>query len=137
MQRLRRRADFLRAAKGKRAFAAAFVLQEHRRDDDGSPRVGFTVTRKVGSAVERNRMRRRLREALKRADAGKLRRGHDYVVVARRDVLTRRFDDLIADFTGTLRRLASAKAATGPDGRSKTSYVRPGHARAAGDESGQ
>jgi ribonuclease P protein component len=65
-----RRAEFLRVARGKRFHAAAFSLQAAAREDsaqDAPPRFGFTVTRKAGRAVERNRMRRRLREALRRA----------------------------------------------------------------------
>src|SRR5688572_12306897 len=56
MERLRQRADFLAAATGVKAPAAAFVLQARRRDDDGPVRIGFTVSRKVGTAVERNRV---------------------------------------------------------------------------------
>ncbi len=46
--------------------AAAFVVQSRRRDDEGPVRVGFTVTKKNGTATERNRIRRRLRELVKR-----------------------------------------------------------------------
>ena len=62
MDRLRRRADFRAASSGKRTSAGGFVLQARLRDDDGGVRVGFTVSRQVGNAVERNRVRRRLRE---------------------------------------------------------------------------
>ena len=57
MERLRRRGEFLAAAKGLRAPASAFVLQVRRREDEGPARLGFTVSRKVGTAVERNRAR--------------------------------------------------------------------------------
>src|ERR1051326_2965980 len=60
VERLRKRADFLGAATGPRAPAAAFVLQTRARADTGPPRVGFTVSKKVGSAVERKRVRRRM-----------------------------------------------------------------------------
>src|SRR5882757_2104871 len=103
MDRLRQRADFLAVANGARANAAAFVLQGRRRDDDGPIRVGFTVTKKNGSAPQRNRIRRRLRELVKRLDAMSMRPHHDYVLVGRRDALTRDFatmiDDLRAAFT--------------------------------------
>ena len=66
--RLRRRADFQRAARGKRAQAESFALQSRLRAEaeggEAGPRVGFTVTRKIGGAVERNRIRRRLKAAL-------------------------------------------------------------------------
>lgn len=104
MERLRRRADFLAAAQGMRAPAAAFVLQVRRRPDEGPARVGFTVSRKVGNAVERNRARRRLREMVRAAGAAVVAAGHDYVVVGRRAALTHPFDRLIADFGSALRR---------------------------------
>jgi ribonuclease P protein component len=64
MDRLRQRADFLAVANGARISTAGFVVQARRRDDDGPIRLGFTVTKKNGTATERNRIRRRLRAAL-------------------------------------------------------------------------
>ena len=61
------------------------------------PRVGFTVTRKVGDAVERNRIRRRLKEALRAAQTIAPAANCDYVLVARQEALTRRFTALVAD----------------------------------------
>ncbi len=68
MDRLRQRADFLAVANGARMSSPAFVVQHRPRDDDGPIRVGFTVTKKNGTATERNRIRRRLRELVKRLD---------------------------------------------------------------------
>ena len=63
-QRLKRRAEFLRvASKGRKAPMPGVVLQALKRDDDAPARIGFTVTKKVGNAVIRNRTRRRLKEA--------------------------------------------------------------------------
>ena len=89
MDRLRQRADFLAVANGARANSAAFVLQSRRRDDDGPIRIGFTVTKKYGTATERNRIRRRLRELVKRSDVISKRPHHDYVLVGRRAALHR------------------------------------------------
>jgi len=60
------------------------VLQSRRRDDGGPIRVGFTVTKKNGTATERNRIRRRLRELVKRLDILSMRPHSDYVLVGRR-----------------------------------------------------
>src|ERR1700690_1195885 len=90
--RLRRRADFQRAARGKRPQAESFALQSRARAKaevgEASPRVGFTVTRKIGGAVERNRIRRRLKAALAAASAIAPNAHSDYVLVARRPALT-------------------------------------------------
>jgi ribonuclease P protein component len=105
MERLRQRADFLAAAGGRKVPTAAFVLQSVKRGEGGPARIGFTVSRKVGTAVERNRVRRRLRHALEQAAADQLRPGHDYVLVGRRAALQVPFDRLIADLAGALRHL--------------------------------
>jgi ribonuclease P protein component len=84
MLRLKQRADFLAAANGAKVATTAFVLQARERDDTGPARVGFTVSRKVGGAVERNRVRRRLRDIVRRASADELRSGRDYVLIGRR-----------------------------------------------------
>ena len=82
MVRLKQRADFLAAASGAKVATAAFVLQGRKRDDGGPARIGFTVSRRVGTAVERNRVRRRLRDIVRRSAADSLRSGYDYVLVA-------------------------------------------------------
>jgi ribonuclease P protein component len=105
MDRLRQRADFLAVANGARAGTAAFVVQSHRRDDDGPIRLGFTVTKKNGNAPERNRIRRRLRELVKLLDAISMRPHSDYVLVGRRAALTRDFATMLDDLRLALHRL--------------------------------
>ncbi|XIA66089.1 ribonuclease P protein component [Bradyrhizobium sp. TZ2] len=105
MDRLRQRADFLAVANGTRANSAAFVVQGRSRDDDGPVRVGFTVTKKNGTATERNRIRRRLRELVKRLDVISMRPHHDYVLVGRRAALTRDFATMLDDLRSALHRL--------------------------------
>lgn len=105
MDRLRQRADFLAVANGARANTTAFVLQGRCRDDAGPVRIGFTVTKKNGTATERNRIRRRLREVVKRVEAVSMRPHHDYVLVGRRDALTRDFATMLDDLRSALRRL--------------------------------
>src|SRR6202047_4723846 len=105
MDRLRQRADFLAAANGARGNSAAFVLQSRRRDDDGPIRVGFTVTRKNGTATERNRIRRRLRELVKGLAVISTRPHSDYVLVGRRAALNRDFATMLDDLRSALDRL--------------------------------
>jgi ribonuclease P protein component len=125
MDRLRQRADFLAVANGTRANSAAFVVQGRDRDDDGPVRIGFTVTKKNGSAPQRNRIRRRLRELVKRLDVISLRPHHDYVLVGRRTALSRDFATMLDDLRSALHRLdrqPAKKALSGnEDGGSRQS----------------
>ena len=79
------------------------VVQASAGGDCAPIRVGYTVTRKVGNAVERNRVKRRLREVV-RARIGE-RRGGDYVIIGRRAALARPFDALLRDFDAAMDRL--------------------------------
>ena len=109
MERLRQRADFLAAATGNRISAAAFVLQARKRGDEGPARCGFTVSKKVGNAVERNRVRRRLREIVRLSGASRMRSGHDYVLVGRRAALDVPCARIAEDFEGALRRVHAGR----------------------------
>lgn len=110
MERLRQRADFLAAAAGSKVTAPAFLLQARKRMDDGPVRFGFTVSKKVGNAVERNRVRRRLREVVRLSAANRTRSGHDYVLVGRRAALKLPFDRIVQDFDGALRRIHEGRS---------------------------
>jgi ribonuclease P protein component len=120
MERLRQRADFLAVANGVRAQAPAFVLQGRRRHDLGPIRIGFTVTRKNGTATERNRIRRRLREVVKRLDRVAMRPHSDYVLVGRRAALTRDFADMVDDLRTALKRIERQGAPRTGQGRGTT-----------------
>ena len=108
MERLKQRADFLAAAAGAKAPGGAFVLQARARGDSAPSRVGFTVSKKVGNAVERNRVRRRLKDVVRLALRAGLPRGHDYVLVGRRAALSVSFDRLNSDFSRAVARLRAA-----------------------------
>jgi ribonuclease P protein component len=105
-QRLKRRAEFLRtASKGRKAAVHGLVLQALHREDGHAARLGFTVTKKVGNAVIRNRTRRRLKEA-----ARIFLREHpvssvDLVLIGRDTTRSRLFTDLIGDFRRALAKL--------------------------------
>jgi ribonuclease P protein component len=73
------------------------------RGDHGVARVGFTVTKKVGNAVVRNRVRRRLKEAVRVGAAGDMLPGNDYVIVGREDVLSAPFAQIAAELSRRMR----------------------------------
>jgi ribonuclease P protein component len=100
--RLTRRAEFQRVSRGRRISVETFTLQSRRREGTESQavagaRVGLTVTKSVGGAVERNRVRRRLKEALRAGQPLEAEDDHDYVLMARREALGRRFAALVDD----------------------------------------
>jgi len=107
VERLKRRQDFLATAKGYKAVRNGFVLEARERDPGhlGQARAGLTVTKRVApKAVERNRMRRRLKALLLIAQDA-LAPGHDYVLVARRGALSEDFADLRTSLASALRQV--------------------------------
>lgn len=106
MERLRKRSEFKAAAKGRRVNRPGLALQMAPGEPGAGPRFGFTVTRKVGNAVVRNRIRRRLREAVRVGALQKARPGTNYVVIGREAALTRPFTELVADLEAGLAALA-------------------------------
>jgi ribonuclease P protein component len=118
--RLTRRAEYQRVSRGRRLSVAAFTLQSRRREETGEEavpvaRVGLTVTKAVGNAVVRNRVRRRLKEALRAATPLEAQGDHDYVLMARREALSRRFTALVDDVRAAFRAARRGEA----DGRGR------------------
>jgi ribonuclease P protein component len=101
--RLRKRAEFLAVRRGEKRRGRLFLMEVLDRGVTEAPRVGFTVTKKVGNAVVRNRIRRRLREAVRVHAAGDMKPGKDYVIVGREDILTAPFDELAAELSRRIR----------------------------------
>ena len=101
--RLTRRSEFLRtAAKGSKAPMPGVVLQALSREDEGPARLGFTVTRKIGNAVIRNRTRRRLKEAARLILAEHPVSGVDLVLIGREATRGRDFSALQDDLRRAL-----------------------------------
>jgi ribonuclease P protein component len=108
VERLKRRREFLAvAASGRRWVTPAFVLQVGPRAAGQGAEIGlgFTASRRVGSAVARNRARRRLAEAARKVLPGAGEPGYNYVLVARPVVLTCPFDRLLSDLTTAFARV--------------------------------
>ena len=103
MRRLKKRFQFLNAARGERISGRFFVLQRVRveQEDFG---VGFTVTKRMGNSAERNRIKRRLRAAVM-ACKGCFADRHDYVLIGKREVLNAPFAELVQRLGSTLQRM--------------------------------
>jgi ribonuclease P protein component len=112
---LKQSGEFKRVRGGARATCPAFIIEARARvagaetnssdGPDDLARFGFTITKKIGGAVERNRIRRRLKEAVRALQPGLVKAGHDYVVVARRAALTDRFEDLVSALHLTIEKM--------------------------------
>jgi ribonuclease P protein component len=94
VERLLKRADFVKCSQGRRWNTAALAVQMLANGLGDRVRVGFTVSRKNGNAVIRNRIRRRLKAAAALLPQDALIDGHDYVIVARPDALHMPFGGL-------------------------------------------
>lgn len=102
-QRLRKRAEFLAVRRGETRRGRLFLLEVLDRGEAGAARVGFTVTKKAGNAVQRNRIRRRLKEAVRLHAADDMAPGNDYVIVGRSDILSAPFGQLAAELRRRIR----------------------------------
>jgi ribonuclease P protein component len=111
--RLTKRPEFLAAAAGRRFHTERLTLQGRLREPSESLtglRFGFTVTKKVGHATERNRIKRRLRAAANDAGASHADKPADVVVIGRRDALSAAYDVLVEDIDRGLRVVTKPKA---------------------------
>ncbi len=109
IERLKRRAEFLAAAKAPNCARGAVVVQALAREAQPAIRAGFTATRKIGGAVVRNRAKRRLREAARLLLPTYGRPGIDYVFIARGGTATRPWARLLDDVKSALISLAASQ----------------------------
>ena len=111
LNRLRSRPEYLAIAKGARVARPAFVLQANRGRPGASARFGFTVSRRVGNSVIRNRVRRRLKELVRRDGGGAT--GVDYVLVGRAAATNSPFAEMANQLASAMRQIGKMKQLTG------------------------
>ena len=119
--RLKRRPEFLRVASARKKWATpGLILQVKSHPADGKParadgflRVGFTVSRKVGNAVQRNRAKRRLRALAAQILPTHADVGYDLVIIGRRATLTRPYAKLEGDLLKALDKMGIARDLSG------------------------
>lgn len=109
LEHLRKRSEFVSMRNGERMHTSAFVLQARKRDEAAGAgetiRVGYTVTKKTGNAVIRNRIKRRLREVARVCLWTNGERGHDYVLIGKPAALNTKFLSLTDDMGRALKKL--------------------------------
>jgi ribonuclease P protein component len=115
IETIKNRRDFLEAgARGKKCVTGTLILQGSPRSaahpaDKSAARIGYTVTKKMGNAVARNRIKRRLREAVRRIAPQAVESGHDYVLIARSKALTCDFSVILRDMEFAFSRITANK----------------------------
>jgi len=119
---LKHRSEFLRLRRGVRCAVQSFVLEGKQRDKDDNAanqaRFSFTVSKKVGEAVERNRIKRRLKAAVRDVAHEHALAGFDYVLIARRAALDSSYETLVADLKKAFGRVHAMPSKVRDDRRS-------------------
>jgi ribonuclease P protein component len=109
LESLRKRRDFIAIRAGGRQHSSSFVLQTRERGEDNfaaeGVRIGYTVTKKTGNAVERNRIKRRMRAVVHQIMPISARPAHDYVLIGKRAALNTEFETMVAELGSSLSRV--------------------------------
>lgn len=104
-ERLKKRQDFVNVAnQGQKIISSGLILQFLKVNDPDALKVGFTATKKLGNAVVRNRVKRRLRVIVQK-QFSQAKRGYYYVLIGRSGTLVRKFADLEKDLADALKRV--------------------------------
>ncbi|MEN3931388.1 ribonuclease P protein component [Microvirga sp. W0021] len=113
--RIKKRPDFVAAASGRRFHTERMSVQGRLRSpnehtENPGLRFGLTVTKKVGHATERNRIKRRLRNAVAQAVSGHENIAIDMVIIGRRTILSAEYNVLVSDIASALRVVSKPKS---------------------------
>ncbi len=109
MRHLKKRSQFLNAARGTKFSGRLFVLQKAAAEFEDSG-IGFTVTKRIGNSPERNRIKRRFRAAVMACKSSFVSQ-HDYVLIGRRQALNAKFSTLVSNLEQALQYVHRIKAA--------------------------
>ncbi|MCP4183616.1 MAG: ribonuclease P protein component [Hyphomicrobiales bacterium] len=109
LESLRKRRDFIAIRTGRRQHSPSFLLQMRERREEklaaAGVRVGYTVTKKTGNAVERNRIKRRMRAVVHQVMPIYAKQTHDYVLIGKRAALNTEFKTMVAELGSSLSRV--------------------------------
>ena len=101
LKTIKKRIDFIKISKkGKKSFTKVFILQKYKRS---LARVGFTITKKIGGAVVRNKIKRRFRAIIKEILNNYLKKNYDYVIIANKKSLIMDYKELKTDIIKTVK----------------------------------
>jgi len=123
---LKKRSDFLLAARARKQGVGSMMVQARKRRADEAAcaddiRVGYTCSKKVGNAVARNHAKRRMREVAQAILPTLGKPGWDYVLIGRAETTAARpFEDLKNDLKYALTKLHAPRSGAAPKGRPKS-----------------
>ena len=109
LKTIKKRIDFVKVSKkGRKKFTQGFLLQKYKRnfsskERKNTTRVGFTVTKKIGNAVVRNKIKRRFRAIIKEVLNNYLKKNYDYVIIANKKSIVMDYKELKSDIIKTVK----------------------------------
>jgi ribonuclease P protein component len=111
---LKKRASFLELQNSKESWATKTIILQRKKNELEQNRYGFTVSKRISKrAVDRNLIKRRLKAIIREIAAEKFGTGFDYVIIARKDALTRKYSDLLGDVEYALKKIEKNSASLG------------------------
>ena len=107
INKIRLRKDFINIQNnGNKNVCSSFIIQSYKNNSHNQPsRFGFTASKKVGCAVVRNKAKRRMRELVYSLKDRFKEFGYDYVLIARKNIVDKKFEDLKKDLNNTLKKM--------------------------------